>query len=468
MKESMNIQALGKFPSLKGVPETQLHWLVSNSLPQQLGPGDILSSPEELVSGSHFIMSGSCMVYNFQLGAKRELGTLQSGEISGYLPFSRGDRTTVYICANENTEVLTLPMDRIREMIGAHYELTQALVHVMCNRIRYMTSLQLQNEKMMALGKLSAGITHEINNPASANISDAVSLIEFLKSLPESLQRLPLSGIEKGRHMVFFQEIKKQQAALKTEVLLSFKERLKLEDNFSAWLKGQAVDDGDEIAESFVDLGLDGQSLSEVAEWFRGDELVNVLSWISGLLHAQRTAQNIHSSSKRIEQLVQSVKTYTHMDRGTDKQKTNIHAGIRNSLVMLEHKRKRLNVLLVEDYDMTLPEVTALVGELNQVWTNLIDNALDAMEKNDGGTLTIRTVKDREFVRISITDDGPGIPEEIQNLIFDPFFTTKEMGKGTGIGLEVVQTIITQHFGSVKLYSRPGETSFIVCFPFGN
>jgi signal transduction histidine kinase len=208
--------------------------------------------------------------------------------------------------------------------------------------------------------------------------------------------------------------------------------------------------------------------LNSLTGVYQKDNLAVVLRWIAGLLQAQRTAGNVLSSSRRIEQLVQSVKTYTHMDRGTAKQQTDIHIGIRNALVMLEHKRKHLNINLVEEYDTCLPEVTALVGELNQVWTNLIDNALDAMEKNGGGILTVRTVKDQEFVRVTVSDNGPGIPEEIQSMIFDPFFTTKEMGKGTGIGLEVVKTIITQHLGTVKLQSRPGNTSFIICFPFIN
>lgn len=467
MTDLSNSIALGNFPALAGVPEDQLSWLAANSLRQDLEEGQILSSPEFPVTGSHFIMNGSCMVYNFQLGAKRELGTLQAGEIAGYLPFSRGHRTTVYISATEPTAVLTLPMDMIRIMIAGHYELTQALVHVMCNRIRYMTSLQLQNEKMMALGKLSAGITHEINNPAAASISDAASIISYLDTLPVSLEILPLSQKSKQAE-AFFRTIRTFQNDLKAEEVLSFRERIQKEEKFSEWLTSHGAEDADSIAEALVDLGLSDQPLNELADFYKNQELAEILSWITGLLRAQRTSRNLLSSSKRIEQLVQSVKTFTHMDRGSAKQKTNIHTGIRNALVMLEHKRKHLNISLVEDYDTSLPDVTALVGELNQVWTNLIDNALDAMERSSGGTLTIRTARDLDFVRVTVSDNGPGIPEEIQSMIFDPFFTTKEMGKGTGIGLEVVKTIITQHSGTVRLRSVPGETSFIICFPFLN
>ena len=153
------------------------------------------------------------------------------------------------------------------------------------------------------------------------------------------------------------------------------------------------------------------------------------------------------------------------MDRGSDKQYADIHTGIRNTLTMLGYKLKKGNITLVEDYDTSLPPVNALIGELNQVWTNLVDNALDAMEVNGKGTLTIKTEREREFVQVFIMDDGPGIPGEIKSRIFDPFFTTKEMGKGTGMGLEVVQRIVHQHNGSIRVQSKPGHTEFVVCFP---
>ncbi|GGA96131.1 ATP-binding protein [Mucilaginibacter rubeus] len=467
MSASANSLQLAKFPSLQDVPAEQLLWLAANSMQQDLNDGEILTSPDVPLTGSHFIMAGACIVYNFQQGARRDLGTLTSGEITGYLPFSRGNKTTVYISATGSTIVLTLPMAKIGIMIAEHYELTQALVHVMCNRIRYMTSLQLQNEKMMALGKLSAGITHEINNPASANISDALNLINYLDGLPVSIQNLPISDVN-----IEIKEILKTVSVIQTRVIediaVSFKERLRRENDFNDWLLDNGVEDGDEIAEAYVDLGLNHLLFSDLSRLYQNENLAALLKWLAELFQAQRVARNMLSSSKRIEQLVKAVKTYTHMDRGSAKQRINIHTGIRNALVMLEHKRKQLNVQLVEDYDTGLPEVTALVGELNQVWTNLIDNALDAMEKNHSGTLAIRTERDKEFVRVTVTDNGAGIPEDIQALVFDPFFTTKAMGKGTGIGLEVVKTIITQHSGTVKLQSSPGNTSFIICFPIDN
>jgi signal transduction histidine kinase len=183
------------------------------------------------------------------------------------------------------------------------------------------------------------------------------------------------------------------------------------------------------------------------------------------LLVTDRMVQDIGESARRIATLVNSVKTYTHMDQGQEKQYADIRIGIKNTFQMLIYKIKKGNITVVKEFDETLPPVKAQIGELNQVWTNLIDNALDAMESRGKGTLTIKTERDREFVQVSIIDDGPGIPEEIQSRIFDPFFTTKEMGKGTGMGLEVVQRIVRQHNGSIKVISEPGRTEFRVCFP---
>ena len=153
------------------------------------------------------------------------------------------------------------------------------------------------------------------------------------------------------------------------------------------------------------------------------------------------------------------------MDRGMDKQYADIHIGIRNTLTMLGYKLKKGNITLVEEFDNTLPPVKAMIGELNQVWTNLMDNALDAMEPAGKGILEIRTRRDKEFVEVSIIDNGPGIPDNIRSQIFDPFFTTKPIGKGTGLGLDVVTRIVKQHRGSIKVNSVPGRTEFIVCFP---
>ena len=237
------------------------------------------------------------------------------------------------------------------------------------------------------------------------------------------------------------------------------------EDEITDWLDNHSIENGYEMADNFVDFNFYLENLESIAKQIPPAYLSPVLNWVNNLLITEKMVEDIQESSKRIADLVNSVKIFTHMDRGTDKQYADIHIGITNTLTMLAHKIKKGNITLVKAFDDTLPPVKALIGELNQVWTNLIDNAIDAMEANSKGTLKIITERDREFVQVSIMDDGPGINEDIKSRIFDPFFTTKEIGKGTGLGLEVVQRIVKQHNGSIKVNSTPGNTAFVVCFP---
>ena len=187
------------------------------------------------------------------------------------------------------------------------------------------------------------------------------------------------------------------------------------------------------------------------------------IEWMESVLTTEKMVGEIKEASDRISKLVKSVKSYSHMDRAGDQEPTNVHVGIHNTLTILNHKLKKNKVALVEKLDPELPNINASVGELNQVWTNVIDNALDAME--EGGTLSITTRTVGDFVRVNIGDSGPGIPEDIKGRIFDPFFTTKDVGKGTGMGLEVVKRIIDSHNGSITLESEPGNTNFEFCFP---
>ncbi|MFD0764594.1 ATP-binding protein [Mucilaginibacter lutimaris] len=464
MTPTETAKILATFPALAQVPEEQLIWLAANSRPKHMEAGEMLSSPEFPLTGSHFIMTGRFSVYNYQGGIRRDLGALQTGEITGALPFSRGDKTTVYIAAANPAMVITLPIGLISIMIVEHYELTQALVHVMCNRIRYMTSIQLQNEKMMALGKLSAGITHEINNPVAANISDADSLIRFLGEVNRSVKLLPSTQLT-AQAAAAFDLVDRIGDHNGHSAFLPFKERIQKEDELTKWLEENNVNNADDLADILVDLNIDHKTLDNFKTHYTNEQLASFLRWMAELLRARQTAQNLLSSSKRIEELIRSVKTFTHMDRGADRQTADIHHGISNALTLLAHKRKNLNIGLEENFYPGLPEIPILIGELNQVWTNMIDNALDAMENDGGGTLSLSTGLADGNIVVTIADTGPGIPQTIQPFIFDPFFTTKEIGKGTGIGLEVVRTIVAQHFGSVSVTSRPGKTLFTVSLP---
>jgi len=462
--QPVTVSTLKTFGALKNVPDDQLQWLIDNSKEQVLQDGDLMTTPGQPLAGPHFIISGRIQLNLIQNGSRREFAALGPGDITGYLPFSRAVTATATGQAIGELHLLSFPTERIKEMITGHFELTQALVHVMSSRVREFTALQQQSEKMMALGKLSAGLAHELNNPASAIVRDSVSLLEHLKMEPNTFKKVISIQMSADQVDAVNDELFRL-LAIKDHPELSLKERTKREEEITDWLDEHNIENSYELAENFVEFGFGIDNLETFCSHIPANYCSPVFNWISNLLTTEKMVQNIQESSHRIASLVNSVKTFTHMDRGSDKQYADIHIGIKNTLMMLIYKIKKGNIVMVKDLDQSLPPVKAMIGELNQVWTNLIDNALDAMEPNGKGTLTIKTEKVREFVQVSIADDGRGIPDEIKSRIFDPFFTTKEMGKGTGMGLEVVQRIVHQHNGSIKVNSAPGHTEFIVCFP---
>lgn len=455
---------LKTFEALTNVPDDQLQWLIDNSLCRMVPDGEILSEPNKPIPGTQFIISGKLRLYLPIGGVKREIGDFKPGDITGYLPYSRAKVSTGYGITVGDTQLMTFPSEKMRELIKTQFELTQALVHVMTNRVRSFTALQQQNEKMLALGKLSAGLTHELNNPASAIVRDSESLLKHLQLEPQTFKsmiaiRMETEHVDAVTKKVF------RVLAEKREVNLTLRQRSAKEEELTDLFDEMGIENSDEIAENFVDFGFETADIQLFRIHIPAQYFSPIFNWINTLLVTERMVQDIGESARRIANLVTSVKTYTHMDQGQDKQYADIRIGIKNTLQMLIYKIKKGNITMVKNFDESLPPVKALIGELNQVWTNLIDNALDAMEVNGKGTLTIKTERDKEFVQVSIIDDGPGIPEEIRSRIFDPFFTTKEMGKGTGMGLEVVQRIVHQHNGSIKVKSEPGHTAFVVCFP---
>jgi signal transduction histidine kinase len=465
--QTVTVSWLKSLDSLSNVPAEQLQWFIDTSSNTIIEDGELLFEAGNPITGPHIVVEGAIHLYMLQNGVRRDSINFGRGDITGYLPYSRGKIAGGFAKASGQLQLLSFPTERIQEMIKNHFELTQALVHIMSNRVRDYTSYQQQNEKMMALGKLSAGLAHELNNPASAIVRDSASLKNHLRQEPKMFKEMARINIDESQVDTLMTKLTTLLAAA-DHVQLTLKQRTALEDELADWFLDHEIENAYVISESFVDFNFSVADLEELSGSLPKDSLSAVFTWLSNLLITERMVEDIQQSSKRIAELVSSIKTFTHMDRAQVKQFADIHIGIKNTLTMLGYKVRKGNITVVEEYDTQLPPVKALIGELNQVWTNLIDNALDAMDINDSGILTIRTERDKEFVQVTVIDNGPGIPANVLHSIFDPFYTTKPMGKGTGMGLEVVQRIVHQHDGSVKVRSIPGKTEFIVCFPIDN
>jgi signal transduction histidine kinase len=319
-----------------------------------------------------------------------------------------------------------------------------------------------QTEKMAALGKLSAGLAHELNNPAAAAGRAASQLDTRLDELQSTTIELARAGIEPDA----WQSLVGRSLELREHSTdgrgLSPLEASDREEELGTWLDAHGVDDGWTMAPTFVEGGLGREDLESIAAALPSDQLGAALSWLCKALEVHALAVTVVRSSRAISDLVTVVKSYSRMDQAPV-QHVDVHEGIEDTLTILGHRLRR-GIDVVREYDRTLPRVLVPGNELNQVWTNLIDNALGAM--GESGTLTIRTYREDEQVTVDIADDGPGIPEEIQPRIFDPFFTTKDVGEGTGLGLDVVRRIVLERCaGWIDFRSRPGETVFSVSVP---
>ena len=463
--DKVTAQWLQGIDALKDVPSEQLQWFLDHSTQITLQVGEQVFVPNAPTKGTYIIIEGGLRLCMPQGKEMREVAVFESKDITGHLPFSRAKTTFGNAEVVSELTVLFFPIEHEEAMIRSQFELTQALVHVMANRIRDFTAMQQQNEKMMALGKLSAGLAHELNNPASAVVRGSASLLNHLKLVPDAFKRI--MSLKLSEEDVTYVSDKLFAVVCKNEKpTLSMMERSEQEDDVLDWLDDNKVENSQEIAENLVDFGFSVADLDDFKKHIADEALSPVFGWINNNLVTEKMVIDIEDASRRIATLVGAVKNFTHMDQGHGKQYADIHNGIRNTLTMLQHKIKHSNVKVEELFDTTLPSVNAMIGELNQVWTNLIDNALDAMEPNGNGTLQIKTTRANNCVQVSIIDNGPGIPDDIQSSIFDPFFTTKEAGKGTGLGLDVLTRIVKQHNGIIKLESKPGRTAFIVEFPF--
>lgn len=457
------IAQLREIDTFRQLPEEALQWLIDKSEYKTYKKGAHIFEPGQAVSHMQVLLEGEYMIEMDRNGKRKEMGIWGKGNITGVLPFSRMTEARAYGIALEDMETLELHRDHFVEMVNISYDMVQALVAVMSNRIRDFSQLRFQDEKLMSLGKLSAGLAHELNNPASAMVRSSEELYNGVHATPEKFKNVITMRITPEQtdevNAILFSKLQNVDG-----VDLGLLEKEEIRDDLLDWLEDHDVTDADQIAETFVDFGLTVEDLDKICAITEGQSVSPIMAWMESTLNLERLVAEIRESADRISGLIKAIKSYSHMDRATTMEQLNVHEGIKNTLIILKHKIKNKNIQLVKDFTQDLPQVCASAGNLNQVWTNLIDNAIDAMEH--GGTLTIKTVEERNSVCVYITDTGSGIPEEEQTQIFDPFFSTKPMGEGTGMGLDIVKKIMDRHQGDIKIVeSRPGKTTFRVCFP---
>ena len=449
-------------PLLAGLEEEDYTFLLAIAEERVYAPGQALASQGDPAEHMWVILEGEIQ-YGQEGVPDGRVVVGETGELTGLLPFSRMTEYLGSVRALVRTRTAQIARASFPEMLHRIPVLEARLVGALADRVRETTRAEQQRDKLMALGRLSAGLAHEMNNPAAALRRGTAHLRERLRVLPERTVNLAGCNLGVVQFSTLAATLARLTAAERGERLppLEASER---EEAVGAWLEERGVPEAWTLAETFVASGVDPAGLDELAASLPDRAVRDALAWLGSGLEAEILLREMEDAATRIAELVASVKSYSHMDETHTRTETDLHEGIETTLTMLSHKIGERNARIERDYDLALPRLWANPGELNQVWTNLLDNALDAI--SPGGRVTIRTVRRGGDAIVEIRDDGAGIPPELQASIWEPFFTTKDVGEGSGLGLDIVRRIVVrQHRGDVGVDSRPGDTCFRVRLP---
>lgn len=447
-----------RVPVFAGLPDDQLDWFLSQAKELHLKAGETYLRQGDPADAMFVVLEGQLQIRG-ELGGETVVLSTNPGDVTGVLPFSRMKQFTVSGRAVTDGRLLRFPASLFTDLVQKMPELTKRLVGLMADRIRETTRIEQQRDRLAALGKLSAGLAHELNNPASAAkraASQLRGMLYRIRDASHELGRRELAPAQKT-------EIERLEASLMARNdpppdALAVSD---LEDRIDTVLRSHGQNDSWQLAADLAAKGIQTEVVESLFSTLGAETARAALQRIAALLEVASLLNEIESSTSRISDLVGAIKQYTFMDQAPV-QNVDIVKSLETTLTILNYKLKK-GVVVQRDYQKVPLLVDSFGSELNQVWTNIIDNAIDAMSGK--GELRVRTYREDSCVVVEIADNGPGIPPAVQSHIFEPFFTTKGVGEGTGLGLDTVQRIVRKHKGSIHVSSKPGDTRFQVWLP---
>lgn len=459
------LDSLRQIPLFKHLTEEQLK-CIPKGTEVWLNPGETLFQQGTPPEYFYILFEGAVRISRKVDNQELVLATYDTGMFFGELPLLAG---TIHLASGQavrRSHLYCLKEDDFWQMLMICPSLRKVILGYMGNRMQELQMLSQQREKLVSLRTLAAGLAHELNNPASAARRAAGHLREPI----QGLQALALRLIEQSFTPAQLKSLLGLQCAAvehtTTPNWLDPLAQTEQEGELTDWLEDHGVADGWRLAPTLVAAGLNTERLESIGDSVAGDVLSDVVTWLEATLATAGLLNELEQGTARIFQLVKAVKTYSYMDQDP-LQEVDLHEGLDDTLTIFGHKLRKHSVEVRREYDRSLPRIQAHGSELNQVWTNLIDNAIDPL--GEGGTIWVRTSSEKDYIVVEIADNGPGIPPEIQPRIFEPFFTTKEVGAGTGLGLEIAcRIVLSQYNGDIRCFSQPGDTRFQVRLPIAS
>ncbi|MBI4299125.1 MAG: cyclic nucleotide-binding domain-containing protein [Chloroflexi bacterium] len=458
----MKAESLRRSLFFDGLPEEDLNWLLSKTEEVSVQAGTLLMEEGTPGDALYLVLDGEFEITKRSGGQEVVLAARGPSELLGELALLEQAPRSASVRALKDGRLLKIGGADFQKLLSSSPSAALAILHTVTSRLRNTESMLRQHEKMAALGTLAAGVAHELNNPAAAVRRSSAQLREILGRYQRLDTELSSLAVSLSQREVLSSVSEALMKGESPEWRLDPLTRSDQEGNLQSWLEEMGVDQAWELAPPLVSFGLSAEKLGNLSRDFSPEQFHSMVQWIGARCSAYALLKEIGEGAERISEIVKAVKSYSYLDQAPI-QEIDVHDGLENTLVLLRHKIKH-GVHVIRQYAPDLPHIEAYASELNQVWTNIIDNALDAMEEQ--GELILRTFGQKGQITVEICDTGPGIPIEIQPRIFDPFFTTKPPGVGTGLGLHISYNIVVhKHHGEIKVASRPGGTCFQVTLP---
>jgi signal transduction histidine kinase len=463
------LEELRRSPLFDGLTDEQLQRVIMEGSEVRVSRGELYAREGEPIEHLYVVLEGELRITKLVDGREMVINNYTPGVFFGEVPLLAGTPFLASGRALEDSRLFAIPEKVFRRMLTDYPTFGDTVLETMAQRVQILQSIAQERERLNSLGTLAAGLAHELNNPAAASLRAAGRLRECFERLRKTGMKISRSAAAGGLGPEQLDDLDRIAAGALgstdgTPDGLSPLEAADREENLVRWLEECGVEDAWDIASTFAQAGLEVPDLELVIGVVGRDCLGEALGYLEAVLAVAGLVEEVEASTTRVSALVETMKAYSHMDQAP-LQEVQINDELDNTLEVLAYELEEVE--MVRKYDDDLPPITAYGGELNQVWTSLIDNAIDAVKGEvDEPRITLRTTCEGDRVLVEVADNGPGVPEELQARVFEPYFTTKGVGAGSGLGLDVSYRIVVgRHGGDIRVISRPGDTRFQVRLP---